>query len=209
MKKLFAIFMITSTVSLLHADIGNSGYGIRGYTSGPQYSLSETPPSPDQKADQQLAVSIKNELLKEPTNKFVGVSVTAHNGYVTLRGSVPTQKDKDALEHRVSNMDGVRNVNNQLTIQNANPNDSVAQSPLQEIPEEVAADDQSITSRIQQALQAAFAGKYNNVSITVSRGYITLKGSVPSQEEKENLEQLIRSIFGVKGVTNQITIKKQ
>lgn len=70
-----------------------------------------------------------------------------------------------------------------------------------------AQNDQGFTGQIQQAVRAFFSGKYQDVSITLSKGYITLTGTVPSQEDKETLEKFFRGIYGVQGVNNQLTIK--
>jgi osmotically-inducible protein OsmY len=50
---------------------------------------------------------------------FESVNVSANNGNVTLTGTVPTQDDKNSLEQKVRGMDGVQNVNNQVTVQHA------------------------------------------------------------------------------------------
>ena len=67
--------------------------------------------------------------------------------------------------------------------------------------------DQAFTSQIQRAVTAFFSGKYQDVSITLSKGYVTLTGTVPSQEDKQTLEKLFRGIYGVKGVNNQLSIQ--
>ncbi len=67
--------------------------------------------------------------------------------------------------------------------------------------------DQTFTSRIQKAVKAFYAGRYQDVSINWSKGHITLTGTVPSQEDKDTLENLFRGLYGVQGVNNQLTIK--
>jgi len=43
-----------------------------------------------------------------------------NNGNVTLTGTIPSQDDKNNLEQKVREMDGVQNVNNQVTVQSQN-----------------------------------------------------------------------------------------
>lgn len=69
--------------------------------------------------------------------------------------------------------------------------------------------DQSFTGQIQHAARAFFSGKYQDVSINLSKGYITLTGTVPSQEDKETLEKFFLGIYGVQGVNNQLTVNPQ
>jgi osmotically-inducible protein OsmY len=45
------------------------------------------------------------------------------------------------------------------------------------------------------------------VDITVSKGWVTLKGEVEWQYQKIDAERVVRRITGVRGVTNLITVK--
>jgi small conductance mechanosensitive channel len=66
--------------------------------------------------------------------------------------------------------------------------------------------DQQLTTRIQDALKGLFS-KYSNVNVSVNNGMVTLKGTVSSQSDKDNLEQIVNKIPGVSGVNNQITVQ--
>jgi len=52
------------------------------------------------------------------SNKYNNVTVQVNNGNVTLQGSVATQEDKTALEQQVRKIHGVRDVTNNVTIEN-------------------------------------------------------------------------------------------
>jgi len=79
--------------------------------------------------DQQLAEKVKKNLVKESTGTYSitqaearAIKVSAHDGVVSLQGSVPTEKDKKLVEIRANEMSGVKRVDNQLTVSpNANP----------------------------------------------------------------------------------------
>src|SRR5947199_3921023 len=47
----------------------------------------------------------------------------------------------------------------------------------------------------------------NKVDVTVSKGWVTLKGEVEWQYQKEDAERVVRRLAGVKGVTNLITVQ--
>lgn len=47
----------------------------------------------------------------------------------------------------------------------------------------------------------------NKVQVTVSKGWVTLKGEVEWQYQKEDAARVVRRLNGVKGVTNLITVK--
>jgi osmotically-inducible protein OsmY len=45
------------------------------------------------------------------------------------------------------------------------------------------------------------------LDLTVSKGWVTLKGEVEWQYQKQDAERAVRRLTGVKGVTNLITVK--
>jgi osmotically-inducible protein OsmY len=47
----------------------------------------------------------------------------------------------------------------------------------------------------------------DKLNVTVSKGWVTLKGEVEWQFQKEDAEKVVRRIAGVKGVTNLIVVK--
>ncbi|MEY2428172.1 MAG: hyperosmotically inducible periplasmic protein [Verrucomicrobiota bacterium] len=68
--------------------------------------------------------------------------------------------------------------------------------------------DRQLTAQVQQQLQAdaAFAAIAPNLQITAQNGTITLKGNVPSDQQKEKLEAAIRDIAGVVSVNNRLQV---
>lgn len=67
-------------------------------------------------------------------------------------------------------------------------------------------DDQSITTQVQNTL-GSYQSKYSNVTVSVASGNVTLKGSVNSQEDKDNLGALVGGINGVRSINNQVTVQ--
>jgi len=75
-------------------------------------------------SNDQLAQRVKAELVKEstgthdmlPTEVARNITVSADNGVVTLKGSVPTLKDKNIVDIRAREVKGVARVNNQLKV---------------------------------------------------------------------------------------------
>lgn len=63
------------------------------------------------------------------------------------------------------------------------------------------------TQEVQDSLRGMFVTKYNNVNASVNNGYVTLQGTVASQEDKNDLEQKVRKMDGVRGVNNQVTVQ--
>jgi osmotically-inducible protein OsmY len=49
----------------------------------------------------------------------------------------------------------------------------------------------------------------DKITVTVSRGFVTLKGEVPWQDQKEEAERVVRRLLGVNGVINEIIVKRK
>jgi len=47
----------------------------------------------------------------------------------------------------------------------------------------------------------------DKLDVTVSKGWVTLKGDVEWQYQKQDAERVVRRLSGVKGVTNLITVR--
>lgn len=81
-------------------------------------------------SDQDLAQRVKATLTRESTGTFGAtrsvarnIDVSSHGSTVTLKGTVPNQRDKDMLEIRAREISGVQKVDNQLTVSpQADPN---------------------------------------------------------------------------------------
>ncbi len=65
--------------------------------------------------------------------------------------------------------------------------------------------DADLTSQIQDSVTSK--NGYENVNVRVTNGQVTLQGSVNSSSDKQKIEKDIRTIDGVKGITNQITVQ--
>ena len=69
--------------------------------------------------------------------------------------------------------------------------------------------DADIAKAALNALQWNVALPADKISLTVSRGFVTLMGEVPWQYQKEEAERVIRHLLGVNGVINEIVVKPQ
>jgi hyperosmotically inducible protein len=72
----------------------------------------------DQSADWQITSKVKASLMSDSSLSASGklVSVETNDGVVTLTGTVPSKDESRYIERKVKAMDGVKRVDNQLTI---------------------------------------------------------------------------------------------
>lgn len=67
--------------------------------------------------------------------------------------------------------------------------------------------DNEITQEVNGLLEDGwFTSGYKQVTATVSNGIVTLQGSVPSQDDKIQLEQDVKSIDGVRSLKSQLQV---
>lgn len=70
--------------------------------------------------------------------------------------------------------------------------------------------DQELTKKINDKIGPGWFTKgYDQVNFQVNNGFVTLQGSVKTQEDKEKVEKIVRDIDGVKGVNSRIAVQDQ
>src|SRR6266403_453612 len=131
--------------------------------------------------------------------KDVSVSEDREKGVVTMTGNVPTDSDKQQAES--------------IAKSNA-PNLVVADQVSVRPPgneSEAKAVDSDLDKAIEKNLDATLIQHRlkKDVKYDVKNGVVTLKGDVPSQAKREQVEKLAASIPNVKQVVNEIEVKGQ
>lgn len=143
------------------------------------------------KTDEQLERDVQAELNWDPSINDRGIVVSAKDGIVTLAGHVPFYADKVFAEKAAKNVAGVRGLANDLEVKpnmaHRRPDSDLAESAV-------------------NALKGNVAVPANDIKVIVRDGWITLEGNVSFQYQKTAAESALRTLWGVKGVTNAITI---
>jgi osmotically-inducible protein OsmY len=145
------------------------------------------------KADAQLKQDVESELRWDPSVTFDQIRVTADDGVVTLRGSVPHNSEKTSAERAAQRVGGVRAVADELEV-NLFPG-------FERTDEEIA-----------HSALAALGWNYSvpeSVKVTVEKGFVTLRGEAEWEYERNAARVAVASLMGVRGVRNEITIKSR
>jgi osmotically-inducible protein OsmY len=150
--------------------------------------------STEPRSDQGIQSDVLAELKWDARVKPNEIGVTVIDGIVTLTGWVDSYTKKWAAEQAALRVRGVKAVANDI---------DVRLSPLHE------RTDADIAGTAVYALESDAFVSVDNLELTVSKGWVTLKGEVEWQYQKEDAEQVVRRLSGVKGVTNLIDIKPQ
>jgi osmotically-inducible protein OsmY len=143
------------------------------------------------KTDAQLKTDVMEALRWEPSVTASDISVAAHDGVVTLSGSVPYYAQKWAAEGATQRVEGVKAIAEGLEVN------------LSGVHKRKDTD-------IAQAIVSALAWHVwvpSTVQATVENGWVTLTGSVTWGFERSAAETAVRYLSGVKGVSNNISLK--
>jgi osmotically-inducible protein OsmY len=144
------------------------------------------------RTDEQIQRDVLAELKWEPRVVPNEIGVVVKNGVVTLTGWVDSYTKRWAAEEAAHRVRGVKAVANDIEIR------------LPGLSERTDAD---IAAAAIRAIQWDSLIPEDKVAVTVSKGWVTLKGEVEWQYQKANAERVVRRLTGVKGVINSITVK--
>jgi len=142
--------------------------------------------------DAQIQTDVLAELKWEPRVQPNEIGVTVKDGVVTLTGWVDSYTKKSAAEDATHRVRGVKAVANNIEIR---------------LPSSAERTDADIAAAAVRALEWDAGVSVDKLDVTVSKGWVTLKGDVEWQYQKQDAERVVRRLSGVKGVTNLITIK--
>jgi osmotically-inducible protein OsmY len=144
------------------------------------------------KTDTQLKTAVEAELQYEPRVKSTEIGVAVTNGVVTLSGWVDSYTKRYSAEDAAHRVRGVKAVANEIEVK-------LMASSLRT--------DSDIAAAAVRALEWDAMVNIDELDVTVSKGFVTLKGTVNFSFEKHDAERVVRRLTGVRGVTNLLVIK--
>jgi osmotically-inducible protein OsmY len=156
--------------------------GVRGYVED-----IEVRPFTQTYTDEGIATRVANVLDWAVTFPKGAVKAKVENGYVTLTGELEWQYQRMAAEQAVRPLQGVRGVNNAITVK----------------PRVQAAD---IKRRIEAALERQADLEADKIRVTVDGEKVKLEGKVRAWFERDTIERAAWAAPGVKSVEDRITV---
>src|SRR5213593_2035653 len=144
------------------------------------------------RSDEEIQRDVLAELKWDPRLQPNEIGVIVKDGIVTLTGSVNSYLKKWAAEEAAHRVRGVKAVANDVEVR---------------LPGAGQRTDADIAAAAVRALEWDAFVPVDKLDITVSNGWVTLKGEVEWQFQKEDAERVIRRLSGVRGVTNLIIVK--
>jgi osmotically-inducible protein OsmY len=144
------------------------------------------------KTDLALQRNILAELAWDPTIVSTEVGVIVKDGIVTLTGHLDHYAEKHAIEQAVQRVAGVKALAIEMQVR---------------LPSLSRREDADVAQAARQALEWNVLVPTDQVQTTVEGGWLTLTGEVSWDYQRQAAERAVRDLFGVTGVSNQITIK--
>jgi len=141
------------------------------------------------KTDQEIQQDVMNELKWDARLQPNEIGVIVKDGIVTLTGWVDSYLKKWDAEAAAQRVAGVKAVANDIEVKLLSERT-----------------DLDIARAATSALDWDAAIPPGKVKVVVSKGWVTLQGEVEWQFQKSDAERVVRRLWGVKGVSNLITV---
>ena len=142
--------------------------------------------------DLELKKNVEAELNWEPSVNAAEIGVAVKDSIVTLSGHIPSYWERFAAERAAARVAGIKAVVNNLEVR---------------LPSSSERTDEDIARAAINALDWSIAVPADSIKVKVSKGWITLEGSVNWQFQKMAAEKAVRDLIGVRGVSNLIEVK--
>jgi osmotically-inducible protein OsmY len=169
-------------------------------------------------SDDLITAKVKTALLfHRNVSSLTGVSTK--DGIVVLEGEASSQAQKELTTEHVKDVEGVKGVENQMVVAK-----SAGTSEKKTLSEKIetagdklegkieiavdALDDASITALVKTTLVFHRSTSAHRTKVKTRDGLVTLTGTARTSAEKDLVGKYTADVEGVKGVVNNITVKK-
>ena len=143
------------------------------------------------KTDAQLKDDVMEQLRWDPTVTASNITVTAHNGVVTLSGAVPHYAEKGAAERATQRVEGVKAIAEEMEV-SLTGNHKLKDSDIAE----------AVVNTLKWHVWVP-----SHVQATIENGWVTLTGTVTWGFQRTSAADCVTYLTGVRGVTNNIDLK--
>ena len=148
--------------------------------------------SRDAASDEQLATDVRTELSWDPRVQSNEITVGVKDGVVTLGGWVDAYAKRRAATEAAHRIRGVKAVANDIEVRLA-----ASGTPT----------DAALTEAILAALEWNGLIPAHLLVASVFEGWVTLRGEVEWEYQRQEAERVVGRLKGVTGVTNVITVQ--
>jgi len=146
------------------------------------------------KTDTQIHHDVLEELKWDSRVDETEVGVQVAGGVVTLTGTVTSWAKRSAAQEAAHRVIGVLDVANDIQVK---------------VPGGLARTDTEIAKAVRQALEWDVFVPHEDITCTVTDGWVTLEGTVDRWSQREAAKRAVRNLTGVRIVVDKITVKPE
>jgi osmotically-inducible protein OsmY len=174
--------------------------------------LGLTSETPAVYSDAWILTKVKSTLSFHRNVDSIGAEVWVGDGTVTLRGKASSIAQKDLATEYALDVEGVKNVINEITVAPAAKNPDAIMPDQSEVAKKIDTaiefmDDASITALAKTTLLYHRSTHALKIMVSTNNGMVRLEGSVKNAAEKELAAKLVSDVHGVKGVVDNMVIR--
>lgn len=159
-------------------------------------SATRTHRAPGEQLDDAAILSnVKSALISDSKTDAHEINVDVNRGVVQLNGFVDSMAEKSRATILATEVEGVMEVRNNLTVKQAN---ETAGEHF---------DDSILTAKVKTALVESPDTKANQINVETNGGVVQLSGFVNNEKARAAATTVAMSVKGVKKVENKISIK--
>jgi hyperosmotically inducible protein len=191
--------MMIAVVVLSLGLLAAPGFVAQGTASSPVGSTERTVKDAGKTAtrevtDSWLTLQTKLALLADERVSSADVHVTTQRGVITLHGKVDSAAEQKAAEEIALNIEGQKQVVNQLTVVSTARRNTVDRQ------------DHQIVTDVKRAIRKEASLKKADIDVRAEKGIVTLTGKAPSLATSVRASETARRVSGVRAVRNELTL---
>ena len=145
-------------------------------------------------SDEALRQIVLTELEWTPSVNATHIGVAIRHGVVELTGHVESYAEKLAAEQCVQKIAGVKGVAQEINVR---------------LPNHAMRADDEIADRAARVLSWDAMVPPETIKVTVEKGWVTLRGEVARNYQRDVASHAVQKLSGVVGVTNRLTVKER
>jgi hyperosmotically inducible periplasmic protein len=142
-------------------------------------------------ADTAITAKVKTKLMGEDSLKGSDISVVTTNGVVTLDGVAATSSAKDFAAAAAKSVEGVKSVDNDLTVPGASKTVEKAKTGVS---------DSWITTKVKSELLSDSVSKGLDIKVETKNGVVVLTGILATKDAINHVKNIAAKVDGVKSV---------
>jgi osmotically-inducible protein OsmY len=143
--------------------------------------------------DARIKSSAKKSYVFKTYLKGDDIKIESNDGVVALTGTVAEESHKSLAQDTVAGLPGVKSVDNRLEVKGERPAEN---------------SDTWVSMKVKGALLFHRNVSASQTDVSVTDGFVTLRGEAISQAQKELTTEYAKDVEGVKDVKNEMTVAK-